>query len=344
MNPLEIAGFEAQWIDAVDPGALLVCVPFWELPLVPKAWARMLEAMHVIMAPTRFIQDACAAVVPLERVLHYPQAVFLPGDVRSSRDAWGLSKTATIFAVSFDAGSDIERKNPLASVEAFRRAFPGASDVQLVIKVRPSPHSPEFQAQIDALKSMVGPDRRIRVVEQSLTYVQVLQLYASCDVMLSLHRSEGLGLHIMEAMSLGKVVVGTNWSGNTDFMTAENSVPVGYRLIPVATKHGAYGAEVGREGQVWADPDVSEAADALRVLYSDPQRRHRLGAAAATAMEKRRQAMLSGGAFDELERALARSAVEPVAMATAVRETRRFLFRRLNRIWHWLGVSRPNAQ
>ncbi len=211
-----------------------------------------------------------------------------------------------MFVLSFDVGSDIARKNPWAGLEAFRRAFPGHEDVQLVIKTKPPSRFAAHRAQVEKLKSLARGDARIQVVERSLTYKEVLQLYASADVMLSLHRSEGLGLHLMEAMSLGKVVVATNWSGNTEFMNPRNSVSVGYRLVPVATEHLAYRAELGRPGQVWAEPDVDDAAAALRRLHEDPPARAALGGKAASDMEERRRIVLAGRAFDTLEEILRR--------------------------------------
>lgn len=300
MNPLEVAWFSPQWEDAVSPG-YNVCVPFWELPRVPRGWRAMLSSMDAVLAPTRFVQSACAGEAPSARVLHYPQAVFLPGGVTPDRSAWGLPRGATVFIVSFDLGSDIDRKNPWSAIQAFQKAFPPGADVRLVVKAKTWAGVHEYQAQLDRLRALVAGDPRIQVLDRSLPYADVLRLYASCDVMLALHRSEGLGLHLMEAMSLGAVVVGTNWSGNTDFMTPDNSVPVGYRLVPVRTSHSHYQSEVGRKGQVWAEADVEEAARALRMLHEDPERRRALGAAAARDMESRRASMTGGGAFAELE-------------------------------------------
>ena len=109
------------------------------------------------------------------------------------------------------------------------------------------------------------------VVDEHLTYAEVLSLNASSDVYLSLHRAEGLGLNLLEAMSLGKPVVGTAWSGNTDFMTDENSCLVDYTLIPVVTDHPSYAADVVGEGQMWAEPDVESAARWLRRLAEEPR-------------------------------------------------------------------------
>jgi glycosyltransferase involved in cell wall biosynthesis len=322
MNPLEIAWYASQWRGDVDPAAPNVCVPFWELPLVPRNWRSMLNAMDVVMAPTRFVQAACARAMPEERVLHYPQAVFLPGDVRPEREAWGVGGKRTVFIISFDAGSDIDRKNPWGSLEAFQRAFPVDPEVALVIKTKPWASVPQYVAQAEELRAKVGSDRRVQIVDRTLTYAEVLSLYASCDAMISLHRSEGLGLHLMEAMSLGKVVVATNWSGNTDFMSPSNSIPVGYRPIPVRTRHSHYQPEVGRKGQEWAEPDVGEAAETLRAIHADPARRGQLGEAARADMEARRASLLRGDAFAALEERLGQAPARAGALTRAVIRTR----------------------
>ena len=108
-NPLEIAQHAPRWKEQVAPGARNACVPFWELPLVPRSWESILRAMDVILAPTRFIEEACIRVTGAARVLHYPQSVDLPRDVVACREAWGLSPTATLFIVSFDLGSGVDR-------------------------------------------------------------------------------------------------------------------------------------------------------------------------------------------------------------------------------------------
>ena len=158
--------------------------------------------------------------------------------------------------MSFDIGSDIERKNPWAALDAFQLAFPDERDVRLIVKTKPWPHMRSYRAQAERLAARMAQDDRMRLIDESLDYADVLRLYASCDVMLSLHRSEGLGLHLMEAMSLGTVVVATGWSGNCDFMTAENSIAIPYRLVPsedralsLPFRGGSRGTAVGRGGR-----------------------------------------------------------------------------------------------
>jgi glycosyltransferase involved in cell wall biosynthesis len=322
LNPFDLARSARRWRPAIDPGAPSVCVPFWEMPLLPRDWRPALEAMHLLLAPSRFIEEACARALGPDRVLHYPQAVFLPEGIAPDRARWGLRDDATIFVVAFDPGSDLARKNPWAALDAFGRAFPGTRDAQLVVKARPWPGVRAIEAELRSLHARAAGDPRIRIVDETLSYRDLLSLYASCDVMLSLHRSEGLGLHLMEAMSLGKVVVATGWSGNTDFTTAENSVAVPYRLVPVAPRHWSYLAEIGRPGQVWAEPDADAAAEAMARLHEDPALRRSIGGAAARDMELRRREVLSGGTFGALEERLASSrGASRRSLASAVRRT-----------------------
>jgi glycosyltransferase involved in cell wall biosynthesis len=305
VNPLEIAFLADQWTRAIDSTAPAACVPFWELPLVPRAWMPVLSAMQAVLAPTRFVESACKVALPSTPVLHFPQAAFLPPGIAPARDAWGLAPGRTAFVVAFDVGSDIDRKNPWAAVKAFQLAFPAPEPgVELVVKVTPRDHVPRYRAQLEELRARVGEDSRIRIVDQWLSYEEVLCLYASCDVMVSLHRSEGLGLHLMEAMSLERAVVATGWSGNMDFMAPGNSLPIAYRLVPIHSRHLAYRGEVGREGQLWAEPDPQAAVEALRTLHGNRERRQNLGVAAARDMEGRRIEMRKAKVLDELEAAL----------------------------------------
>lgn len=323
LNPIDIAVFAPQWITAVSADSLLVCVPFWELPLVPRSWERILGAMDVVLAPTDFVKRACEAAVPGLPVLHYPQAVFVPPGIRPARDKWGLGPRSTVFIVAFDIGSDIDRKNPWAALEAFQGAFPSDAAVQLVIKMKPCHAAPVFARQAEELRRRIGADPRVRIVDASLPYDEVLELYASCDVMVSLHRSEGLGLHLMEAMSLGRALVATNWSGNAEFMSPDASVPVGYRLVPVRTDHPSYQTEVGRAGQVWAEPNVREAVEAMRGLHGSRDQVRTLGAAAADLMSRRREAMTSNAVYGPLEELLSDLPADHARLVDAVAQARK---------------------
>ena len=231
-------------------------VPFWELEVLPPEWVPVLEAMDMILTPTEFIRSAIEKALPDALCLDYPQVVDVNlADARPDRDRWGMPRGATVFVTSFDLASSIERKNPRAVVEAFQQAFPDRSDVQLFLKANNAGGVRDDTGLWAGLLDLVSRDHRMHVITEVLPYDDVISLYASADCFISLHRSEGLGLGMMEAMLLGKPVIATGWSGNLDFMTADNSRLVEFELVPVVTDNSHY-AGYGERGAVWADPSV----------------------------------------------------------------------------------------
>jgi glycosyltransferase involved in cell wall biosynthesis len=125
-------------------------------------------------------------------------------------------------------------------------------------------------------------------------------LYASCDVLVSLHRSEGLGLHLMEMMALGKPVIATAWSGNMDYSTESNSCLVGRDLIPVVSDHPTYSAEYVTGQPMWAEPRIEEAVAAMRRLHEDSSFRAALGGQAAEDMRRRREQYAACAVWDQV--------------------------------------------
>ena len=133
----------------------------------------------------------------------------------------------------------------------------------------------------DRVHPVVQQDPRLILIDEHLTQADLFSLFASCDVLASLHRSEGLGQILMEMMSLGKPVITTAWSGNMDFCTVENSCLVDYDMVPVQATHHVYQHEAARSDVRWAEPRVATAASWMRRLYLEPELRQRLGRQAA---------------------------------------------------------------
>lgn len=184
---------------------------------------------------------------------------------------------AFTFLFSFDFHSYIERKNPVAVIDAFRSAFPvDRKDVRLVLK---SINGDIFQSQFYELIEYVLKDPRILIQDGFISRQQMIALMASADAYVSLHRSEGFGLGLAESMYLGKPVIGTAYSGNVEFMTPDNSCLVDYIMIEV--KPGDY---MHGEGQYWAAPDINDAARHMRRLVDEPAYATALGVRAATDM------------------------------------------------------------
>jgi glycosyltransferase involved in cell wall biosynthesis len=99
-----------------------------------------------------------------------------------------------------------------------------------------------------------------------LTRAELTSLIDACDCFVSLHRSEGFGLGPAEAMSLGKPAIITNWSGNTDYMTVNNCIPIDYKLVQLGRDYGPYKAH-----QHWAEPDLGQTAQWMKKLVAEPE-------------------------------------------------------------------------
>jgi glycosyltransferase involved in cell wall biosynthesis len=232
----------------------------WELEDFPAAWRASLECFDEIWVPSTFVQDAVSRVAD-RPVLRMPHAVDLSPPQPLTRAELGLPENTFLFLFAFDFHSYLARKNPRGLIEAFRRAFDPGEPVTLVLKCSHSDYAPE---QLAALREQAaGLD--VRFVDAMLDRERVRSLMTSCDAYVSLHRSEGFGLTLAEAMALGKPVVATGYSGNLDFMTASNSFLVPYHLVELAEDEGPYS-----RGSVWSDPDLDEAARLLRQVVDSP--------------------------------------------------------------------------
>ena len=241
----------------------------WELPAVPPDWRPGARFVHDVWTLSRFTADALEPLKPGRvRVVPPPLADAPPIPAHADRAAFGLPDDAVITLVSFNLASSFARKNPIAAISAFKEAFGNRPDRILVLKIGHPDHAP---ADFARLKEAADAPN-IRIETRSLPTADSHALTACCDIVLSLHRSEGFGLVPAEAMFLGKPVIATGWSGNMDFMTTDTAALVGYRLIPVQDDRMVY------RNSVWADPDIREAADHLRRLADDAQARQNLGA------------------------------------------------------------------
>ena len=241
----------------------------WELENFPADWHDAFAHVDEVWVPSSFCQRAIGAVSPLP-VLTIPHAIEIPEHSAPDRARFGLRPGSVAFLAMADMMSSAERKNPFGAVEAFATAFmDGAVDAELVVKIS----NPSRDAAAYArLQSLAAGCPGIHLMPDYLDRPALNSLIDSVDCFVSLHRSEGFGLVIAEAMARGKVVVATGWSGNMDFMTAHNSLPVDYQLQALALDVGPY-----RRGERWAEPCVADAARKMRQVAQDPGLRHTLG-------------------------------------------------------------------
>jgi glycosyltransferase involved in cell wall biosynthesis len=225
----------------------------------------------------------------------------LPQGIKRDRERFGLPDDAVVFVTSFETNSDPQRKNPLATVDAFLKGVGDDLRAQLVIKINnPKTQTGEHSVLREILMRCDGHPR-IRILTETLSYVDVLSLYASCDVYVSLHRAEGLGLGPMEAMALGKPVIATAWSGNMTFMNHINACLVSYRLVRVVGSIAEYSKARLGDGAYWAEPNVDEAAAWMHQLMGDPTLRAKLGAQAGEDMARYEAEAKGGHLLNELQ-------------------------------------------
>ncbi len=245
----------------------------WELPCLPAAWQPSFRYVHEIWVPSGFTREAIAAATrkPVHVVPHPLPEMTVTPDMRGKL---GLPANALVVLNVVHLGSAFARKNPLAAIAAFRRAFGDDPDRVLVIKLIAGGATQWAQRALD---EAVAGSNNIRLIEGMLPEADMLGLMAASDIVISLHRSEGFGLVPAQAMRLGKPVIATAWSGNLEFMTARNSALVNFQLVPVDDPEGTFDAD----GQSWADADVEHAAAWLNRLAADADMRAKLGARAA---------------------------------------------------------------
>lgn len=273
LNPLELVQLVAMTGAAPFQGRFCVGAWAWELQTAPRSWRGAMRYVDEVWACSHFVANAVAKIAPANlpvRVL--PHALALPPE-RPQRAPSDAGEKLTVLMV-FDARSGFVRKNPIAAVRAFRRAN-DADQAILTCKAGGAEAAPELMAE---LRDEIGAGQDVRLISDWLTAEQMADLNAKADVVLSLHRSEGFGLVLAQAMAAGKPVVATGWSGNVDFMTKADSVLVDYALVRVRDRQGFY------RGGLWAEPDIEDAAAKLKVLLGDPDRRRDLGRRAQAAI------------------------------------------------------------
>jgi glycosyltransferase involved in cell wall biosynthesis len=240
----------------------------WELDSIPEEWVELTPLLDAIWAPTEFVADAFRQRMPL------PVHEVLPGVELSeietvAKTELGIPASNYVFLFMFDMCSQMVRKNPLALIQAFRAAFGPADKATLVVKVSRGRSHPEAFAALEQAAREAG----VIVVDEVLSRARAYGFIQMCDCFVSLHRAEGFGLCLAEAMLMGKPVVATNYSGNLAFMHSENSLLVDYTLAEIADDNPIY-----KEGNHWAEPSIEHAASLMRQCYDDPAKAAALGA------------------------------------------------------------------
>lgn len=242
----------------------------WELPEFPEEHVEGFNHVNEVWVCSKFVAESVSkrATVPVMTIPHCIQVPVAPNINRSS---FGLPENRFLFLMMYDVQSSTLRKNPKAVIEAFKLAFDKNDPrVGLVLKVNNADFRPNELAE---LRKMIAERGNLHLIDKVLSRQEVNALLQCTDSYVSLHRAEGFGLGLAEAMYLGKPVIATNWSGNTEFMNGANSCPVSYQLVNIGQDWGPY-----KSHQIWAEPNVRHAADYMQRLVSDVRWRESIAA------------------------------------------------------------------
>jgi glycosyltransferase involved in cell wall biosynthesis len=291
VNADQVSAFVREKQVAYFEGRYNIGFWFWELARFPEEWRSSFDWFDEIWVASAFVQDTISEVAPIP-VVKMPLALRPRRAIESqvAREALGLPSNRFVFLYMFDFRSVMERKNPLGLIRAFRRAFADRTDVLLVLKTTNANVAavgrPVFEAARDAAN--------VRIIDAVVPRDEVDGLIAACDCYVSLHRSEGFGVTIAEAMSFGKPVIATAYAGNMDFTTPENSLLVRYELVTLERDFGPY-----RRGTTWAEPDLDHAAFLMRNVVTERDAGRALGERARADVSRRLDPLAIGSRMRE---------------------------------------------
>jgi glycosyltransferase involved in cell wall biosynthesis len=245
---------------------------FWEIEQFPKLYHPAFKWLHEVWVATDHMRSALTATNPPVPVQLMPLPLLAPPvDPSIDRSFFGLDDRF-MFLFNFDMFSVVQRKNPAGVIDAFTRAFAPGEGPVLVIKSINGTHRLE---ELERLRWSCRGRSDIVIIDEYFDAMTSAALTALCDCYVSLHRAEGLGLTMSEAMALGKPVIATAYSGNLDFMTPETA-----RLVPWEPVEIGLGADPYPPDATWAEPDLDVAARHMRDVYDDPTAAADLGRAA----------------------------------------------------------------
>jgi glycosyltransferase involved in cell wall biosynthesis len=256
----------------------------WEASRFPDAFRPAFDLVDEIWVASDYVAEIISDATD-KPVQVFPMPVDIVAAPSLSRADVGFPDDRFAFLFAFDFFSTLERKNPFGLIEAFKRAFAPGEGPFLLIKTI------NGQRQGEELKRLVRdasehPD--IRVVDEYVSGEEMRALVANCDAFVSLHRSEGFGFSLAEAMVYEKPVIATGYSGNLMFMDESDSYLVSYGLTPIPPGSANY-----PPGALWADPDLDDAAAAMRRVVEHPDE-------AAERARRGREGILRDHSLDRL--------------------------------------------
>ena len=249
----------------------------WELPSFPESMSKSYEHFNEIWTLSNFMANAISKAIPIPVVkLTYPLELD-ESKLIKNRSKFSLEEDHFVFLFIFDFYSIFERKNPLGAIQAFKNAFSEKEKVTFLIKTI---NGSFFSSENKKFRKACNQSN-IKVIDEHLSKDEILSLIASSDCYVSLHRSEGVGLTIAEAMYAGKPVIATAYGGNNDFMTVNNSYPVKFKMVKIKEDFGPY-----KKGNVWAEPDIKNATELMQYVFENRDKANEIGKTASNDIKE----------------------------------------------------------
>jgi glycosyltransferase involved in cell wall biosynthesis len=242
-------------------GRHTIAMWWWEVGPPPREWDQAFDYIDEVWVASQYIHDLIAPISPVP-VVKITMPVLMPDVAAASRSDLGLPQDGFVFLFVHDYHSVAARKNPAGLIEAFKRAFPPGSGAKLVVKSINASKLPVEHDRV-VLASAEHPD--ITLIDAYVTAAEKNAMIAHCDCYVSLHRAEGFGLTVAEAMLLGKPVITTRFGGTLEFTNDENSYLVDCEPVAVGDRAGIYAADA-----IWAEPDLDRAAELMLRVFEHP--------------------------------------------------------------------------